>query len=111
MVSSSSAIATSRAPARMSPSRSALINRERADWCSAPSRKGGWTAGPTLPTPDGTLLALTDSGRQQLDRTHCFRQEIFAREMADWPDADRSEFARLITAFVISFAQVVPEAE
>lgn len=58
-----------------------------------------------------TRLALTGSGREQLDRTHRFRQEIFARAMADWPDADRSEFARLITAFVTSFAQVVSEAE
>ena len=47
-----------------------------------------------------TLLALTPAGREQLDRAHHLRREVFARAMADWPDTDRTEFARLITAFV-----------
>lgn len=58
-----------------------------------------------------TLITLTGSGQEQLDRTHRFRQEVFARVMADWPDADRSEFARLITTFVTSFAQVIPDPD
>ncbi|WP_432053209.1 MarR family winged helix-turn-helix transcriptional regulator [Streptomyces sp. JH002] len=58
-----------------------------------------------------TLITLTGSGQEQLDRTHRFRQEVFARVMADWPDTDRSEFARLITTFVTSFAQMTPDAD
>ncbi|MEV8115446.1 MarR family winged helix-turn-helix transcriptional regulator [Streptomyces xiamenensis] len=58
-----------------------------------------------------TLITLTGPGREQLDRTHRFRQEVFARVMADWPDADRTEFARLLTAFVTSFAQLTPDAD
>lgn len=58
-----------------------------------------------------TLLTLTDLGREQLDRMHQLRQAVFARVMADWSDADRSAFARLITAFVASFAEVVSGAD
>jgi DNA-binding MarR family transcriptional regulator len=54
-----------------------------------------------------TLLTLTDGGQEQLDQTHRLRQQVFARAMADWPDRDRHEFARLITEFVTSFAKVV----
>ncbi|MFJ9578311.1 MarR family winged helix-turn-helix transcriptional regulator [Streptomyces sp. NPDC101191] len=53
-----------------------------------------------------TLLTLTRAGREQVDRTHRFRQQVFARVMEDWPDADRTEFARLLAAFVGSFGQV-----
>ncbi|MFJ9825590.1 MarR family winged helix-turn-helix transcriptional regulator [Streptomyces sp. NPDC101160] len=52
-----------------------------------------------------TLLSLTAAGQEQVDRTHRFRQQVFARVMADWPDSDRVEFARLITAFVDSLAR------
>ncbi|MFI8827851.1 MarR family winged helix-turn-helix transcriptional regulator [Streptomyces sp. NPDC053431] len=58
-----------------------------------------------------TLLGLTAAGREQVDRTHRFRQQVFARVMADWPDADRTEFARLITAFVASFGRVARGAD
>ncbi|MEV0407887.1 MarR family winged helix-turn-helix transcriptional regulator [Actinoallomurus sp. NPDC050550] len=50
-----------------------------------------------------TPVALTDRAREQLDRMHRFRQETFARAMADWPDDDRATFARLLTSFVESF--------
>jgi DNA-binding MarR family transcriptional regulator len=53
-----------------------------------------------------TLAALTDRARDQLTRVHRFRQETFARAMADWPDDDRVTFARLITSFVDSFAVI-----
>jgi DNA-binding MarR family transcriptional regulator len=53
-----------------------------------------------------TLVALTDRARDQLTRVHRFRQETFARAMADWPDDDRVTFARLITSFVDSFAVI-----
>ncbi|MEV4259734.1 MarR family transcriptional regulator, partial [Spirillospora sp. NPDC049652] len=50
-----------------------------------------------------TLLGLTAAGREGLDRAHRTRRRLFAEVMADWPDADRAEFARLVTAFVASF--------
>ncbi|MFF2146704.1 MarR family winged helix-turn-helix transcriptional regulator [Kitasatospora sp. NPDC058190] len=56
-----------------------------------------------------TLLALTPAGREQVERTHRFRREVFARTMANWPDSDRTEFARLITAFVADFGRVAHE--
>lgn len=52
-----------------------------------------------------TLLELTASGRDGLDRAHRTRREVFGQAMAGWPDADRAEFARLITAFVASFGE------
>ncbi|MFI0715021.1 MarR family winged helix-turn-helix transcriptional regulator [Streptomyces inhibens] len=58
-----------------------------------------------------TLLTLTSGGREQLSRMHKLRQDVFARVMADWSDADRSAFARLITTFVASFAEVVSGAD
>ncbi|MGW3209294.1 MarR family winged helix-turn-helix transcriptional regulator [Streptomyces sp. NPDC001135] len=88
------------------------VDQPRASRLVLRTVEEGWLDRRTDPSDARrTLLALTDSGREQLDRAHRFRQEIFARVMADWPDADRSEFARLITAFVTSFAQVVPNAE
>ncbi|MFF9194594.1 MarR family winged helix-turn-helix transcriptional regulator [Streptomyces sp. NPDC014779] len=51
------------------------------------------------------LLALTADGRERVDRTHRFRQQVFARAMAGWPEADRVEFARLLTAFVEGFGR------
>ncbi|GAA4608868.1 MarR family winged helix-turn-helix transcriptional regulator [Actinoallomurus liliacearum] len=50
-----------------------------------------------------TPVALTDAAREQLALIHRFRQETFARAMADWPDEDRVAFARLLTSFVQSF--------
>ncbi len=58
-----------------------------------------------------SALTLTDSGRAVLTRTHQLRQRVFARVMADWSAADRTEFARLITRFVTSFSEVVPGAD
>jgi DNA-binding MarR family transcriptional regulator len=53
------------------------------------------------------LLGLTERARAQLAAMHAFRQEVFAAAMAEWPERDRAEFARLITAFVESYAAVV----
>ncbi|WP_277875528.1 MarR family winged helix-turn-helix transcriptional regulator [Streptomyces sp. NRRL B-1677] len=84
------------------------VDQPRASRLVLRTVEEGWLARRTAPSDARrTLLTLTDRGREQLDRTHQFRQELFARVMADWPDADRSEFARLITAFVTSFAEVV----
>lgn len=45
-------------------------------------------------------LVRTQAGRALTDEVHRFRRFIFAAAMADWPDADRAEFARLLTRFV-----------
>ncbi|MFD0368971.1 MarR family winged helix-turn-helix transcriptional regulator [Streptomyces sp. NPDC059071] len=57
------------------------------------------------------LLALTVEGQEQVDRTHRFRQRVFARAMADWPDADRLAFARLLTAFVDGFGRAADSGD
>ncbi|GAA2714537.1 MULTISPECIES: MarR family transcriptional regulator [Streptomyces] len=54
-----------------------------------------------------TLLELTASGKEQLQRAQRVRRAVFGKAMASWPESDRSEFARLITAFVASFGQVM----
>ncbi len=48
------------------------------------------------------LLALTDAGRAAAGRAHEARQAAFAQAMAGWTDAERAEFARLLTRFVES---------
>lgn len=55
--------------------------------------------------PDGrrSVLLLTGSGQADLDRAHAFRRAVFAEAMAGWPEGDRAEFARLLTAFVAGF--------
>ena len=88
------------------------VDQPRASRLVLRTVEEGWLERRTDPSDARrTLLALTSSGREQLDRTHRFRQAIFARVMADWSDADRSEFARLITTFVTSLTQVVPDTE
>jgi hypothetical protein len=37
---------------------------------------------------------------------HAFRRQVFGQAMADWPAADRAEFARLLARFVESLATV-----
>ncbi|MGW2377695.1 MarR family winged helix-turn-helix transcriptional regulator [Kitasatospora sp. NPDC001683] len=56
-----------------------------------------------------TLLALTGAGREQLETAHRLRRAVFARAMASWSERDRTEFARLITAFVTDFGEVTTE--
>ncbi|TDC86101.1 MarR family transcriptional regulator [Micromonospora sp. KC606] len=88
------------------------VDQPRASRLVLRAVEEGWLDRRTDPSDARrSLLTLTDRGREQLDRTHRFRQEIFARVMADWSDADRSAFARLITAFVTSFAEMVPSAD
>ncbi|MEV5574091.1 MarR family winged helix-turn-helix transcriptional regulator [Spirillospora sp. NPDC052269] len=65
------------------------------------------TRGPDPSDRRRTLLELTAAGRDGLDRAHRMRRRLFAQVMADWPDGDRDEFARLITAFVTSFGATV----
>ncbi|MFI7122517.1 MarR family winged helix-turn-helix transcriptional regulator [Amycolatopsis sp. NPDC049868] len=49
------------------------------------------------------VLVLTGTGRAEVTRMHEFRRSVFAEAMADWPDDDRREFARLLTAFVRNY--------
>jgi DNA-binding MarR family transcriptional regulator len=58
-----------------------------------------------------SLLTLTAEGQRQLDLVHRRRQQVFARTMAHWPDADRTAFARLLTAFVADFAARLPRGD
>ncbi|ADI11399.1 transcriptional regulator, MarR family protein [Streptomyces bingchenggensis BCW-1] len=46
------------------------------------------------------LLVMTEAGRALTDEVRRFRRSVFAEAMAEWPEADRAEFARLLTDFV-----------
>ncbi|GAA1725470.1 MarR family winged helix-turn-helix transcriptional regulator [Streptomyces yatensis] len=46
------------------------------------------------------LLVRTEAGRAMTDEVHRFRRSVFAEAMEEWPEADRAEFARLLTRFV-----------
>jgi DNA-binding MarR family transcriptional regulator len=45
------------------------------------------------------ILDLTASGRDVLERTRDHRRERLAKALADWPDADLSDLARLLRRF------------
>ncbi|EXU68426.1 MarR family transcriptional regulator [Streptomyces sp. PRh5] len=46
------------------------------------------------------LLVRTEAGRAMTEEVHRFRRSVFAEAMEEWPEADRAEFARLLTRFV-----------
>jgi DNA-binding MarR family transcriptional regulator len=46
-----------------------------------------------------SLLDLTSTGREVLDRTRDFRRTRFFQAMEDWPEHDRREFGRLLEKF------------
>jgi DNA-binding MarR family transcriptional regulator len=48
------------------------------------------------------LLVRTERGTTLSEELHRFRRSTFATAMADWTDADRAAFARLLTRFVES---------
>jgi DNA-binding MarR family transcriptional regulator len=50
------------------------------------------------------LLVRTERGSALSEELHRFRRSVFATVMADWTDADRAAFARLLTRFVESLA-------
>lgn len=88
------------------------VDQPRASRLVLRATEEGWITRRTDPCDARrTLLALTHEGQEQVDRVHGFRQEVIARAMTDWTDTDRTEFARLISAFVVSFAQMTPDAE
>jgi hypothetical protein len=40
------------------------------------------------------------AGRARLEETHGARRAVFGQAMAGWSEAERRQFARLLTAFV-----------
>jgi DNA-binding MarR family transcriptional regulator len=50
-----------------------------------------------------TLLVATDEGRRVFDENRQLRNRSLAAMMSDWPDADRTAFARLLTRFTDGF--------
>jgi DNA-binding MarR family transcriptional regulator len=52
------------------------------------------------------LLVRTPAGRRVSAEIHAFRRQAFGQAMTGWPDADRAEFARLLTSFVTSLSAV-----
>jgi len=46
-----------------------------------------------------SILDLTPSGREVLERTRTHRRSRFHEAMEDWPDGDRAEFGRLLEQF------------
>ena len=52
------------------------------------------------------LLVRTPAGQHMSAEVHAFRRQVFGQAMADWPAADRAEFARLLARFVESLATV-----
>jgi len=56
-------------------------------------------------------LVRTERGDALFEELHRFRRSIFARAMADWTDADRAAFARLLTRFVESLAGITVRSQ
>jgi DNA-binding MarR family transcriptional regulator len=52
------------------------------------------------------LLVRTPAGQHLSAEAHAFRRQIFSEAMAEWPAADRAEFARLLARFAESLATV-----
>ena len=53
------------------------------------------------------ILDLTDEGRTVLAHTRAYRRERLEELLADWPETDRTEFARLLTKANDSIAALV----
>jgi DNA-binding MarR family transcriptional regulator len=52
------------------------------------------------------LLVRTPAGRRMSAQAHAFRRQVFGEAMSSWPEADRAEFARLLSRFVESLRTV-----
>jgi len=57
------------------------------------------------------LLVRTERGTALSEELHRFRRSVFATAMADWTDADRAAFARLLTRFVEALAGMTGRGE
>jgi len=77
------------------------VDQPRASRLVAGAVDAGWLIR-VADQADGrrALLARTDAGRAVSERVHGFRRDLFATAMADWTDAERATFARLLTSFV-----------
>jgi DNA-binding MarR family transcriptional regulator len=53
------------------------------------------------------ILDLTSEGREVLARTRAYRRKRLEDLLADWPDADRSDLARLLTKVNTSITDLV----
>ncbi|MFC5822727.1 MarR family winged helix-turn-helix transcriptional regulator [Nonomuraea insulae] len=53
-------------------------------------------------------LVLTSSGAAALEQAHRARRTAFAAATEDWTEAERTEFARLLTRFVDAMPQMPP---
>jgi DNA-binding MarR family transcriptional regulator len=53
-----------------------------------------------------SVLVRTAAGRAASEEVRRFRRSVFASAMADWSDAERAEFARLLTRFVGGLGRV-----
>jgi DNA-binding MarR family transcriptional regulator len=51
-------------------------------------------------------LVRTERGDALFEELHRFRRSIFATAMSDWTEDERAEFARLLTRFVESLADI-----
>mgnify|MGYP001159232131 CR=1 FL=1 len=47
-----------------------------------------------------SVLVLTEAGQEAVAQAHRTRRAAFAAAMAGWTEAERAEFARLLTRFV-----------
>lgn len=54
------------------------------------------------------FLVPTAAGRAVTEQVRGFRRSIFAAAMADWPETDRHDFARLLTRFVEALPRPLP---
>ena len=54
------------------------------------------------------VLAITDAGRDELDRWTQRRNQLFVDVIADWPEHDLEQFAELFERFVNDYEQHLP---
>jgi DNA-binding MarR family transcriptional regulator len=54
-----------------------------------------------------SILDLSDEGRVVLERTRAYRRERLEEVLEDWPEQDRTEFARLLAKANDSIAALV----
>ncbi len=57
-----------------------------------------------------SILDLTPNGREILDSTRARRRGRLQEALADWPEADRAEFGRLLGQFNASLDRLLEEA-
>ncbi|MEU4570921.1 MarR family winged helix-turn-helix transcriptional regulator [Nonomuraea sp. ATR24] len=89
-------------PATVSTVAQALgVDQPRASKLVAAAVEAGWVHR-RADQADGrrSVLVLTDAGQAAVEEARRSRQAVFAGAMAGWSEAERTEFARLLTRFV-----------